>query len=291
MRVVRGFLARNVGLDFCIDRYINLLTPRRNASSIYISITTEMSVAMNELTDKRALVTGASRGIGAAIALALADKGADVAITYERSADRAAEVVRAIEGKGRKAIAIQADSADPAAVTRSVNEAVQALGGLDILVNNAAIALYDTIADVSVAHIDALLNVNVRSPLLASQAAIPHLKKGGRIISIGSVGAERIVGDTGTVYFMTKSALHSLTRGLARELGPRDITVNLVQPGSTNTEMNPDNGDFADFQRALIPLGRYGEPQDVAAAVAFLATPAARQITGAIINVDGGANT
>jgi NAD(P)-dependent dehydrogenase (short-subunit alcohol dehydrogenase family) len=250
-----------------------------------------MKVAMNELIDKRALVTGASRGIGAAIALALADKGADVAITYERSADRAAEVVRAIERKGRKAIAIQADSADPAAVTRSVNEAVQALGGLDILVNNAAIALYDAIADVSVAHIDALLNVNVRSPLLASQAAIPHLKKGGRIISIGSVGAERIVGDTGTVYFMTKSALHSLTRGLARELGPRDITVNLVQPGSTNTEMNPDNGDFADFQRALIPLGRYGEPQDVAAAVAFLATPAARQITGAIINVDGGANT
>jgi NAD(P)-dependent dehydrogenase (short-subunit alcohol dehydrogenase family) len=289
--VVTVFLARDVCLDFCIDRYINPLTPCGNTSSLYLSITTEMSVAMNELTNKRALVTGASRGIGAAIALALADKGADVAITYDRSADRAAEVVRAIEGKGRKAIAIQADSADPAAVKRSVNEAVQALGGLDILVNNAAIALYDAIADVSVAHIDALFNVNVRSPLLASQAAIPHLKKGGRIISIGSVGAERIVGDTGTVYYMTKSALHSLTRGLARELGSRDITVNLVQPGSTNTEMNPANGDFADFQRALMPLGRYGEPQDVAAAVAFLATPAARQITGAIINVDGGANT
>ncbi len=240
---------------------------------------------------KACLVTGGSRGIGAAIALALADKGADVAITYERSADRAAEVVRAIEGKGRKAIAIQADSADPAAVKRSVDEAAQALGGLDILVNNAAIALYGAIADVSVEQIDALLDVNVRSPLLASQAAIPYLQAGGRVITIGSVGAERIVGDTGTVYFMTKSALHSFTRGLARELGSRDITVNLVQPGSTDTDMNPANGDFADFQRALIPLGRYGEPEDVAAAVAFLASPAAKHITGTVLTVDGGLNT
>ncbi|MBY5544531.1 3-oxoacyl-ACP reductase FabG [Rhizobium leguminosarum] len=246
---------------------------------------------MTELAGKRALVTGGSRGIGVAIALALADKGADVAITYERSADRAAEVVRAIEGKGRKALAIQADSADPAAVKRSVDEAAQALGGLDILVNNAAIALYGAIADVSVEQIDALLDVNVRSPLLASQAAIPYLQAGGRVITIGSVGAERIVGDTGTVYFMTKSALHSFTRGLARELGSRDITVNLVQPGSTDTDMNPANGDFADFQRALIPLGRYGEPEDVAAAVAFLASPAARHITGTILTVDGGLNT
>lgn len=246
---------------------------------------------MSELVGKRALVTGASRGIGAAIALALADKGADVAITYESSADRAAEVVRAIEGKGRRGFAIQADSADPAAVKRSVEGAAQALGGLDILVNNAAIALYDAIANVSVAHIDALLNVNVRSPVLASQAAIPYLQAGGRIITIGSAGAERIVGESGTVYYMTKSALHSFTRGLARELGARDVTVNLVQPGSTNTDMNPANGDFADFQRALIPLGRYGEPQDVAAAVVFLASPSARQITGTILTVDGGLNT
>lgn len=246
---------------------------------------------MMELSGKRALVTGASRGIGAAIALALADKGADVVITYERSADRAAEVVRAIEAKGRKAVAIQANSADPAAIKMSVNEAAKALGGLDILVNNAGIVLYDTIAEFSVENIDALLAVNVRSPILASQAAIPYLQAGARVITIGSAGAERIVGDTGTVYYMTKSALHSFTRGLARELGPRDITVNLVQPGSTDTDMNPANGEFSDFQRALMPLGRYSEPEDIAAAVVFLASPAARQITGTILTVDGGLNT
>jgi NAD(P)-dependent dehydrogenase (short-subunit alcohol dehydrogenase family) len=246
---------------------------------------------MQELTGKRALVTGGSRGIGAAIAIALADKGADVAITYERSAERAAQVVTAIEEKGRKAVAIQADSADPVAIQRSVDEAANALGGLDILVNNAAIARYNSIADFSVDDIDALLAVNVRGPVLAAKAAIPHLKAGARIINIGSAGADRIVGAPGTVYYMTKSALQSFNRGLAQELGPRDITVNLVQPGSTSTEMNPEDGESAEFQRSLIPLGRFGQPEDVAAAVAFLATPAARQITGTILNVDGGALT
>jgi len=243
---------------------------------------------MSDLAGKRALVTGGSRGIGAAIAVALAEKGADVAITFERSADRAAQVVSAIEAKGRKAFAIQADSADPASIKRSVREAADTLGGIDILVNNAGIALYGSIADFKLEDIDSLLAVNVRAPVLAAQAAIPYLKAGGRVITIGSAGAERIVGATGTVYFMTKSALQSFTRGLAHELGPRDITANLVQPGSTDTDMNPADGEFSDFQRSLSALGRYAAPADIAATVAFLASPAARHLTGTVVTVDGG---
>ncbi len=245
---------------------------------------------MSELAGKRALVTGASRGIGAGIALALAEKGADVAITYERSADRAAEVVRAIENKGRRALAIQADSADAAAVKRSVGEAVEGLGGLDILVNNAGIARSGTVAEMRLADIDALLNVNVRAAVLASQAAIPYLKQGGRIVSIGSNLAERVPFPGLTVYSLTKSALLAFTRGLARELGPQDITVNLVQPGATDTDMNPADGDHSDGLRAFTALGRYGNPEDVAAAVTFLVSPAARQITGSVVTVDAGFN-
>ncbi|MCP1558983.1 UNVERIFIED_ORG: 3-oxoacyl-[acyl-carrier protein] reductase [Methylobacterium sp. SuP10 SLI 274] len=245
---------------------------------------------MSELAGKRALVTGASRGIGAAIALALAERGADVAITYERSAERAADVVRAIEGQGRRGLAIQADSADAAAVKRSVDAAAGELGGLDILVNNAGIARGGPVTEMSLADIDALLAVNIRSVVLASQAAIPHLGEGGRIISIGSCLGERVPFPGVTVYSMTKSALLSFTRGLARELGPQGITVNLVQPGSTDTDMNPSNGEQSDLQRAMTALGHYGRPEDIAAAVAFLASPAARQITGTTLTVDGGAN-
>ncbi len=247
-------------------------------------------MTMSELTGKRALVTGASRGIGAAIALTLAEKGADVAITYERSADKANEVVRAIEAKGRRGFAIQADSADAAAVKASVQEAAAKLGGLDILVNNAGIARRGPVAEMSLADIDAILDVNVRSVVLASQAAIPLLGQGGRIISIGANLAERVPFPGVTVYSMSKSALLSFTRGLARELGPRGITVNLVHPGSTDTDMNPAQGETADAQRALSALGHYGKPEDIGAAVAFLASPAARQITGTGLLVDGGAN-
>jgi NAD(P)-dependent dehydrogenase (short-subunit alcohol dehydrogenase family) len=245
---------------------------------------------MSELFGKRALVTGASRGIGAGIALALAEKGADVAITYERSADRAAEIVRAIEAKGRRGMAIQADSADPAAVKRSIDEAAAGLGGLDILVNNAGIARAGSVAEMTLADIDALLNINVRAAVLAAQAAIPHLGHGGRIVSIGSCLAERVPFPGVTVYSMSKSALLAFTRGPARELGPQDITVNLVQPGATDTDINPADGDQADGLRAITALGHYGNPEDVAAAVAFLASPAARQITGSVITVDGGFN-
>jgi len=243
---------------------------------------------MINLTGKKALVTGGSRGIGAAIALALAENGADVAITFQHSVDRAQAVVKSIEQFGRRGVAIKADSADPVAIRQSVEEAVGVLGGLDILVNNAGIARFNSIADFSVEDIDALLAVNVRGPVLATQAAIPHLQAGGRVITIGSAGADRIVGSPGTVYYMTKSALQSFTRGLAQELGPKDITANLVQPGSTDTEMNPANGESADFQRNLTPLGRFASPADIAAAVAFLASPAARHLTGTIVTVDGG---
>jgi 3-oxoacyl-[acyl-carrier protein] reductase len=245
---------------------------------------------MTELTGKRALVTGGSRGIGAAIALALAEKGADVAITYERAGDRAAAVVRSIKEKGRKALAIQADSADPEAIKRSVEEALGALGGLDILVNNAATGRAGTVADISLEDIQALLDVNVRAPLLFAKYVIPHLKDGGRIISIGSTLAEHVPFPGMTAYAMSKSALLAFTRGLSRELGPRNITANIILPGAIDTEMNPADSPIADAIRSMLALGRYGEPEEIAAVVAFLASPAASLITGAIIAVDAGAN-
>lgn len=235
------------------------------------------------------MVTGASRGIGAAIAKALAAEGASVAITYERSRDKALEVVAVIESAGGKAVAFAANSADPAAVKNSVTQTVAALGGLDILVNNAGIALYGNVADASLEDIDALLHVNVRGVVLASQAAIPFLGKGGRIINIGSGLGERVPWGGMTIYSMTKSALSSFTRGLSRELGPQGITVNTVQPGSTNTDMNPADGEGAAAQKSAMSLGEYGTPEDIAAAVVFLAGPGGKQITGTAITVDGGA--
>ena len=243
------------------------------------------------LQGKRALVTGASRGIGAAIAKALAADGADVAITYEKSAEAAAQVVGAIEAKGSRGVAVQADSADPDAIRVSVEKTVEALGGLDILVNNAGIIRFSEVEHMELADIDALLDVNVRAPILASKAAIPHLGEGGRIINIGSYFADRVPGGAGlSVYALTKSALTAYTKGLARELGPRGITVNVVQPGSIDTDMNPAHGDFGPTLQALSPLGRYGEVNDIGNAVAFLASDKAKYITGTAVTVDGGAN-
>ncbi len=244
---------------------------------------------MIDLNGKRALVTGGSRGIGAAIATALAANGADVAFTYQNASGKAEAVTKAIEGNGRRGIAIQADSSDPQAIGRSVEEAVAALGGLDILVNNAAVGLSGLIVDLDIDHYQKMMDVNVRGPVLFAKSAIPHLGKGGRIISIGSGLGERVPFPGVTAYAMSKAALTSFTRGLSRELGPHGITVNLVQPGSTNTDANPADGPGADFQRGLSSLGRFGEPSEIANAVVFLASPAASAITGSILTVDGGA--
>ncbi|QJU59916.1 SDR family oxidoreductase [Sphingomonas sp. AP4-R1] len=244
---------------------------------------------MIDLSGKRALVTGGSRGIGAAIALALAENGADVAFTYQRSAEKAETLVKSIEGTGRRAVAIQADSADPDAISRSVSEAVSALGGLDILVNSAAIGHMGTIAETDLADYQAVMDVNVRAPFLFAKAVIPHLGEGGRIVTIGSALGERVPFPGITLYAMSKAALTSFTRGLSRELGPSGITVNLVQPGATDTDANPADGEAADFQRGLTSLGRYGTPREIANAVVFLASPAASIITGAILTADAGA--
>jgi len=241
------------------------------------------------LAGKRALVTGASRGIGAAIAKALAADGADVAITYENSAERAEEVVRAIKAQGRRAVAIQANSADVAAVQASVGKTVAELGGLDILVNNAGILRVAELKDISLEDIDAILDVNVRAPMVASKAALAHLTKGGRIISIGSFFADRVPAPILSVYAASKSALVAFTKGLARELGPKEVTVNLVQPGSIDTDMNPANGPFAGTLQQITALGRYGAVEDIANAVAFLASAKAQYITGSALTVDGGA--
>lgn len=244
---------------------------------------------MPDLNGKRALVTGGSRGIGAAIALALAENGADVALTYQSSAEKAATVVRSIENSGRRGVAIRADSADPAAIERAVSEAMTALGGLDILVNSAGVGLSGMVADLDLVDYQRLMDVNVRAPLLFAKAAIPHLPRGGRIVTIGSGLGERVPFPGVTAYAMSKAALTSFTRGLSRELGPSGVTVNLVQPGSTDTDANPADGEAADFQRGLTSLGRYAEPREVANAVVFLASPAASVVTGAILTADAGA--
>lgn len=245
---------------------------------------------MTTLNGKRALVTGASRGIGKAIALALAAEGADVVITYERSREKAEAVVAQIKATGRNAFALQADSADAQAVKNSVDQAAEALGGLDILVNNAGIFQYGTLETLDLATLDAVIDVNIKSVILASQAALAHLPDGGRIINLGSCLAEQVPAAGLSIYSMSKSALIAFTQGLARDLGPRGITVNIVHPGPTDTDMNPADSEKAAASKAGIALGHYGTSEDVAAAVAFLAGPGAKQITGAGLLVDGGVN-
>lgn len=214
---------------------------------------------MIDLNGKRAWVTGGSRGIGAAIALVLAENGANVAFTHQSAAEKAKEVVASIERTSRRGVAIAADSADPDAIVRAVGEAVAALGGLDILVNSAAIGHTGMIADIEPSAYQQVMDVNARAPVLFAKAVIPHLGKGGRIVTIGSGLGERVPFPGITIYAMSKAALTSFTRGLSRELGPNGITVNLVQPGSVDTDANRADGPEADFQRSLTSLGRYAE--------------------------------
>ncbi|MFJ6612661.1 SDR family NAD(P)-dependent oxidoreductase [Streptomyces sp. NPDC091289] len=243
---------------------------------------------MPQLAGKVALVTGGSRGIGAATALRLAEEGADVALTYVSAADKAQEVVKSIEAFGRKGLAIRADSADPAAVVRSVEQTATALGRLDILVNNAGIFPYGPIEGVTLEEIDRTLAVHVRAVFLAAQAAIPHLGHGGRIISIGSCWANRVPVPDVTLYAMSKSALIGFTKGLAHDVAPKGITANIVDPGPTVTDMNPDGTDEAEEERLRTAAKVLGAGADTAKAVAFLAGPDAQWITGTSLAVDGG---
>ena len=245
-------------------------------------------VARAPLAGRRALVTGGSRGIGAGIVRRLAADGAAVAFTYREAKGPANSLEQEITGSGGQAFAFQADSEDPEAVRAAVSETVDQFGGLDVLVNNAGTSHMAPIEDFPMAEYDRILAVNVRAIFAAIQAAVPHLGEGGRIISIGSVLADRAPIGNISVYALTKAAVAGLSRNLARELGPRGITVNTVQPGPVETDLNPASGEFADAVRAVTAVGHYAQPHDISAVVAFLARAEARFVTGATWDVDGG---
>jgi 3-oxoacyl-[acyl-carrier protein] reductase len=245
---------------------------------------------MSNSTSKVALVTGASRGIGAAIAKRLAADGFTVAITYSKGADAAGSVVKAIEAAGGKALAIQADAADPEAVTAAVEKTVATFGGLDVLVNNAGTAIPKAFEQTTLEEMDHMINLNFRGVMIATQAALKHLNNDGRIIMIGSCVGERMMTPGLVAYAATKGAVKMFTQGLAREVGSRGITVNNVQPGPIDTDLNPAAGDWAAPQRAATALNRYGKTDEVAALVAFVAGPQSSYITGANLTVDGGTN-
>jgi 3-oxoacyl-[acyl-carrier protein] reductase len=253
----------------------------------------KMSISQTQQTSKVlagkvAFIQGGSRGIGAAIAKRLAANGAIVALTYISSPERAAQVVADIEAGGGRALAIRADSADADAIKGAVAQAAEAFGRIDILVNNAGVLALGAIDDFSLEDFDRTLAINVRSVFVATQAAVKHMSEGGRIINIGSTNAERMPFAGGGPYAMSKAALVGLTRGLARDLGPRGITINNVQPGPVDTEMNPASGEFAETLKGMMALGRYGTDQEIAGFVAYLASPEAAYITGASLTIDGG---
>ena len=245
---------------------------------------------MSKLPNKVALVTGGSRGIGAAVAKRLAADGANVAITYAKDAKAASAVVKAIERAGQKAIAIQADAIDAEAVAAAVEKTVATFGRLDVLVNNAGTAIPKAFVETTLEEMDRVLDINVRGVFVATQAALKHMNEGGRIIMIGSSVGERVLVPGLVPYSATKGAVKIFTQGLSREVGSRGITVNNVQPGPIDTDLNPAAGDWAAPQKAGTALDRYGRVDEVASLVAFVAGPESSYITGANLTVDGGMN-
>jgi 3-oxoacyl-[acyl-carrier protein] reductase len=245
-----------------------------------------MTTTYGTLNGKVALVTGGSRGIGAATALRLARDGADVAVTYVEGKEAAEDVVGRMEALGRRAVALRADSADAVEAAGAVERAAEALGGLDVLVNNVGVGVLGPLEGLPLADVDRVLAVNVRGVFLTSQAAAARMVSGGRIITIGTCMTQRVPGPGGTLYATSKSALVGLTKALARELGGRGITANIVHPGPTDTDMNPADGPYAAGQAAMTALGRFGTAEEVAAMVAYLA--GAEYVTGAEFAVDGG---
>ncbi|MEQ4301906.1 SDR family oxidoreductase [Plantactinospora sp. B6F1] len=247
-----------------------------------------ISAKSRVLDGKVAFVTGGSRGIGAAVAVRLAEEGADVVLTYQRDAEAAGVVLDRIKEIGRRGLAIQADSADPEAIVSAVDRAAGEFGRLDVLVNNAGAFIVGPVTELGLAEFEQTVAVNVRAPFLAAQAAARHMVDGGRIITIGSNMAERAPFPGFALYSMSKTALTGLTKGLGRDLGPRGITANLVNPGPTDTDANPADSPMAETVRGLTAVGRYAEPAEIAAAVAWVASAASSYVTGATIDVDGG---
>ncbi len=241
------------------------------------------------LAGKTAFVTGGARGIGAAIVKRLAADGASVVFTYVSAQSKADELVQEIQSSGGQAVAIRANSADFDALKAAIQETIHSFDGIDILVNNAGISSMKPYDQFALEEFDQLIDVNLKAVFVAIQATAPQMKSGGRIINIGSISAEFNPFPGNSLYVSTKAAVAGLTRALARDLAPQGVTINNIQPGMIDTDMNPENGAYA-AGAEIIPLGRYGKASEIANMVAYISSEEASYITGASLNVDGGAS-